>query len=740
MSYWNLKEFFPKFLRANPELATKAYVRAIHGYVLRDHRPRNTKIKHVTASGRTCSLHEDWSYIWASNPDERRGDNAVEIAMQFSEWLRSASPGEVIVATKMIIAENEMALVWARLFMVAAERTDVMGSLLWPIATSYPFLWASDTRKDGIDFIAAMYPTLPLAERTAFEKEVLRYEFADANQPEKAREYVLKRLFVTIGADRLITEEAKAFAIITDQVHAHDYRNDRPVSFEVTSRETDEFWWLKERAVDTDAPVNAELLARAKLFKDELQEQNRTQAFPNMHDAVSQLTGFLAEVDARSEAHALVKDYATSVAADGLEALVSMFERELASDEKCADTLIAMAARFASYPSPDVGPDTEKNFEEFASWGSPAPRVAAANAAMFLARVGESSALKLRLTIEDLLKDPHPAVRMAIASRINALWLSDRALMWELGQYVVREERNGNVLSFFANGVLGRLVHSDPERVEALVIQLSERVVGGKSLREQVGRLIAILWVSHQRPRAKAIIENWLINIVESDEELNHAISTLRGAVILGYDNKKDIDVLIRRRSIELANWVSEATAANLTAFFANPSNDTPEQELATASAKLLHHLLSQFYFSSGAFRHGGSSNDGGKGLTSLESKREFLNEITPILQRMTEVGTPETIHHLIDLLEFLMDADPESVFDLAAHALLDAGRRQGYQFESLGADQVVKLIGRFLADHRGLFDQQVRRQTLVKCLDAFIEAGWPSARRLLYRLPELLQ
>jgi hypothetical protein len=49
-------------------------------------------------------------------------------------------------------------------------------------------------------------------------------------------------------------------------------------------------------------------------------------------------------------------------------------------------------------------------------------------------------------------------------------------------------------------------------------------------------------------------------------------------------------------------------------------------------------------------------------------------------------------------------------------------------------------MIGRFLADHRSLFDDDSRRQILVRCLDMFIEVGWPSARRLLYRLPELLQ
>lgn len=744
MSYWSLKEFFPKFLRTNPRLGTKAYIRAVHGYVLRVHPPRDTQTKHVIdASGRICSLHEDWSYIWASNPEEQHGDNAVQIAQQFSRWLRDAAPGEVITATEAIISENEMALVWARLLMVAAERSKILGPMLWPIATSYPFLWASDTRKDGIDFIAATYPDLPAEDLTAFESTVLAYNFSDANEPEKAREYVLKQLFATIGSNRLLTEGAKVFATIIDKAGANDYQNDRPVNFEVSSSATDDFWWLRNQNVDTAAPENARLLALAKSFKDELQEQNRTQAFPNIEEVVTKLTGLLADVDAGWEFDPLVRSYAVSVVAEGLEALAPMFERELASNAKCADVLIAMAARFACHASPEVTADTEESFERSAGWGSPASRVSAAHAAMALARTGEPAAHKLRQTIEQLLKDKHPAVRMAVAARINALWLSDRSLMWQLAERVVDEETNGSVLSFFANSVLARLIHSDPERVEVLTIKLGERSYGEearKKLREQIGSLTAILWISHQRPRAKAMIEEWLGHIVESDEELGHAVATLRGAVIVGYDSKQDRDIQIRRRSIELANRVSEVTAANLAAFFANPSESTPEQAVAATSARLLLRLLNQFYFSSGAFRRGGSSNTEDKGLTSLGTKREFLNEITSILQRIADVGGPETIHYLIDLLEFLMDADPEKVFDLAARALLGAGRKQGYQFESLGADQVVKLIGRFLADHRHLFDEQSRRRTLVECLDAFIEAGWPSARRLLYRLPELLQ
>ncbi|KVF18379.1 ATP-binding protein [Burkholderia cepacia] len=744
MANWNLKEFFIKFLHASPGLGTKAYVRALHGYVLREHPLRDTQPKHVIDhSGGTCLLQEDWSHIWASNPDDRHADNAIQIAQQFSKWLRDATPEAAIAATQTIILENEMAIAWARLFMVAAERSDVLGAILWPIATSFPFLWASDTRKDVVDFIAATYPQLSLEERTSFESRTLAFDFADASDPGAAREYVLKRLFATIGPDRLQTEEAKVFAIVNDAGHTRDHENRRLASYEVSSYAVDDFWWLREQGVDTAAPENADLLARTTHFKNELSEQNRTRAFPAIGESVARLTGFLSEVDGRSDSHPLVKSYATGAVADGLEVIVSMFESELARDEQLLDALVAMTVTFASHVSPEMTPGTEESFENSPGWGSPAPRVSAAVAAMVLASTGESAMHQLRAVIEQLLKDPHPAVRMAVATRINALWFTDRALMWQLAERVVDEENNGSVLSFFANDVLSRLVHSDSERVEALAIKLSNRPCGEaarQKLRVEIGSLIAILWVSYQRPSAKALIEEWLQHIVESDEELNQAITTLRGGLVLGYGSRNDVDIQIRRRSIELANWVSGITAANLAGFLANPTSGTREQAVATVSAGLLSHLLNQIYFSSGAFRHGesGSGEDGT--LTSLESRREFLNEITPILERVTDVGGPGTIYYLIDLLEFLMDADPEAVFDLAARALLGAGQQQGYQFESLGADQVVKLIGRFLADHRVLFDQPLRRQTLVKCLDVFIEVGWPSARRLLYRLPELLQ
>ena len=330
---------------------------------------------------------------------------------------------------------------------------------------------------------------------------------------------------------------------------------------------------------------------------------------------------------------------------------------------------------------------------------------------------------------------------MSIATWINALWLSDRQFMWELAERVTTSEKNSSVLSFFANGVLARLVHSDPAHVELLTMKLQERTLTARhstNLREEIGSLISVLWISHARSAAKTLLLQWLADVAANDQELDHAISVLRGAVVLGYETRTEQDVQIRKRSIEFAKWVAEATAANIEAYYANPTEEAASVEKASVSNKLLGHLLNQFYFSSGAFRQG--SNDLDPGIVSVKTKREFLGEVLPILAEVADVGHAQTIYYLVDLLDFLMDADAAAVFDLTARALLGAGKRQGYEFESLGADQVVKMIGRFLADHRSVFDDPARRQTLVKCLDTFIEAGWPSARRLLYRLPELLQ
>ena len=154
------------------------------------------------------------------------------------------------------------------------------------------------------------------------------------------------------------------------------------------------------------------------------------------------------------------------------------------------------------------------------------------------------------------------------------------------------------------------------------------------------------------------------------------------------------------------------------------------------AAAERLWSLVSSY------LQHARPANAPGKAtdMGPRVSSAEVALRLCAISQRMADTIFSEVAALTNDpsaAVRFTFD--PEAVFDLIAHALLQGGARHGYQFESLATDRFAEIVGVYLADHRGIFADSGRREKLIACLDIFVEAGWPKARRLLYRLPELL-
>lgn len=219
--------------------------------------------------------------------------------------------------------------------------------------------------------------------------------------------------------------------------------------------------------------------------------------------------------------------------------------------------------------------------------------------------------------------------------------------------------------------------------------------------------------------------------------ELTHVVQALRDGLTLGLaDNKPDL-VAIRKRCSDYLHQVVITAAAALEAYYAyHRTASTVQAGQARAAAELLDRACMQLLF---AIKPSNAENDGSATLDSRGAVA-FVDENRATLQRIAEVGTPSTVHHLLDLLEIVLRAAPATVFDLSSTALLVAGPLHGYANESLALDQFVRLVGRFLADHRELFHDASRRERLIAMIDCFMEAGWPEARKLLNSLPDLLR
>jgi len=104
-----------------------------------------------------------------------------------------------------------------------------------------------------------------------------------------------------------------------------------------------------------------------------------------------------------------------------------------------------------------------------------------------------------------------------------------------------------------------------------------------------------------------------------------------------------------------------------------------------------------------------------------------------------TETGLllAPTAHYFMQLLNGVVQYDPPLVLSLAAE-VVRSSKRFGYNLDSLAMQETVRLVERFLADLRSEIQNADAVADLLGLLDAFVEAGWPDALNLVWRLDEI--
>jgi hypothetical protein len=162
------------------------------------------------------------------------------------------------------------------------------------------------------------------------------------------------------------------------------------------------------------------------------------------------------------------------------------------------------------------------------------------------------------------------------------------------------------------------------------------------------------------------------------------------------------------------------------------------DQERLRGLARLIDNIGSELYFASGAYDLGKRADP--TSAPSSAVRERFYREMGQLLDELADVGLPSVTHHLLETLESFISMEPRGVF-LRVARVVRGGTSAGYQYEQLAIDLLVKLVERYLAEHRALFrEDPTCRQALLEILDIFVKAGWPAARQLTYRLDEVFR
>jgi hypothetical protein len=154
------------------------------------------------------------------------------------------------------------------------------------------------------------------------------------------------------------------------------------------------------------------------------------------------------------------------------------------------------------------------------------------------------------------------------------------------------------------------------------------------------------------------------------------------------------------------------------------------EREALQAMFRVIDEITMRIYFAAGAQSGIGSIPD-------TPERRRFYKEIQPLLVKLADVMVVHVAHHVIQTLESFIEMDPPGVFELIAQSVR-ASEKGGYTMESMAVDVIVRIVERYLADHRDVFADTRRLSDLMDCLDAFVRAGWPAAQALTFRLGEI--
>ena len=385
------------------------------------------------------------------------------------------------------------------------------------------------------------------------------------------------------------------------------------------------------------------------------------------------------------------------------------------------------------------------------SWGSWDVRVYAAQTWLALAPRFAEEEPHVADMLERMAADPAPQVRVQVASDLQVLSKADPERMWRIAEAYASNEPHSGVLAALLARSVHRMLRADCARAERLIEAVRARgAIGNKDpqrsrddIQWAIGSLAAQLYVGDGRPLARQWIEEWTKDLIPFGDSLCSVVSSLNGCLFQRYGAAEEEDRLLNDRAQECLTFIvrqslesARAARAILTSPDTTEEEKKPAVELYKEAEGLIYQACNLLYFGSGAH----ANSDRVPGLLTEEARRAFLDDYAELLALLARSHEPRTHHHLLELYEYLAPANPALVLG-AMHGLL-TGRaaEEGYQYESLGLAVVVRIVRRFLADHRSLFDEPDQRQRLSDMLTLFSDEGWPEALQLLYDLPDLLR
>ncbi|WP_316348247.1 hypothetical protein [Desulfuromonas acetoxidans] len=746
-SRWELGTAMGKVLEISPSHGTRALINALIGKTITEYIGINRDPENIYLGCTEIELRGHYFTYdsWHEKDDDspRRKDDLLE---NYELFLRNCSPEHFKISVEEASRDYTCAPVLARIFGIGSERIEEVGDFLWPLIQHSDVFENSAISRETIRFLVSAWPSRTREDRIQFETMALNEtRFSDKDDLHRWHR-TLSKFFAQVEEDLLELEamrelrnSLKTAGFHTDNTRIRITENSEYNSSDYMREE------LRRTGIDIDTGPNRLVIDSSDELKNHLDRISSDSSTFEFAALWRDITTLLTLLDANPGLHEQIDRSAWIIVANATEMVASNPNYEPGVDglpEVTSVFAILQRLSLSRYPEPS----------EPEHLGNMGVRGYAAEAWVALAQrfAGEYPLIVDHL--EEILVDPVPSVRLQVAQDLQVICEAAPGRMWSMAERFVTHEMNIKVLASYLSRSMRLFSESTPERCEGLLGIVKERLNndlcpgqdGRDLIQNALGSWVAQLYVAQGRELMHTWLEEWAVAPQLFSSLLKSLASSLRAVLFYRYQPEaRNQDRAICDRAQESLSFIITQAIRVSDQAYREHSSDLIEEENQLiverykAAEKVIHHVMDQFYFGSGAYK---GKNMDSPGLPDSNAMSLFLADYNDILAQLARSHEPATLHELIELYEFLIPSDPVAVFDAIHNILHGRGEEEGYHYESLGNSAVVRIVKRYIADHRVIFENEDRRDKLLSILQLFSKVGWRDSLRLLYELPDLLR
>jgi hypothetical protein len=743
-AHWELARHFPRFVEDHFDLCKPVIIAAAENVIESEHVSQSVEnVISYVLDGRERTVSVDYSAIWDSSGVRGEAQNIADVYFRKLEGLtKSASTRELAQHTvEEFLRDAQFAYFLRKVLIVAKNTGPALAAVVYPLFSSATALWSFDLSSLIGDALQTNYVGLDEAARKNIELAILGLIEGEEGDRREAMAHVRDKLLGCIPVDLLVLPESLS-RVEAMSANGGPPGNPPPYRSHGGVRQYSEADRLRESGVPIDDEPNASLREKGNRLWEFASK------FTNGTPKESDVLGIEADIDEvrrillgpTGDVH---KDVLNSVEAQLLAACATV--AKLTSFD-CSSprgmTIRKILFSGLDSPEPEYHPEYDVQWDKSTSgWGAPIQRIEAAEGIGTLISHGSCVDEALLAQVRRGLKDLEPSVRFQIAIRLLPLYDKNIDALWSILTAFVLDEPRVGVLS----GALYSVVHPLAGRYKVEVVELIRKLLSRTDLANDGGdafewghRIATGLYIWQNDPAALALVRPRLEGESFRPLYAGQCLRDIREALSFSSDVPKENDSAVRKRAFGVIETIVASIIVRMDHLIhgINVENrDESWQSDFQELGRLVDYISNQIYFSSGAY-------DGTNSHTKLddESRRTFWRESQHTIRLLSDVAIPSAAHHLVETLQSFVSFDPIDVFHAIA-AVVRSAKSWGYQYESLAVDLLVKVTERYIAEYRmELQNDRQSREELIEILETFVEAGWPSARRLSYRLEEIFR